>query len=39
MYNDALGEAKYLGILMGATPQAVEDRHRGVYSYEACARD
>lgn len=36
MYNDALqGKAKYLGILMGATPQAVEDRHRGVYSYEA----
>lgn len=36
MYNDCLqGKAKYLGILMGATPQAVEDRHRGVYSYEA----
>jgi hypothetical protein len=36
MYNDALqGKAKYLGIIMGATPQAVEDRHRGVYSYEA----
>ncbi len=36
MYNDALqGKAKYLGILMGATPQALEDRHRGIYSYEA----
>ena len=36
MYNDALqGKARYLGILMGATPQALEDKHRGVYSYEA----
>ncbi|WP_295729543.1 ATP-binding protein [uncultured Limosilactobacillus sp.] len=36
MYNDALqGKAKYLGVLMGATPQAIEDRRRGVYSYEA----
>ncbi|MFR0599948.1 ATP-binding protein [Lactobacillus equicursoris] len=36
MYNDAMqGKAKYLGILMGATPQAIEDRRRGVYSYEA----
>lgn len=36
MYNDALqGKAKYLGILMGATPQAIEDKRRGVYSYEA----
>ena len=36
MYNDALqGKAKYLGIIMGATPQAVEDRRRGIYSYEA----
>lgn len=36
MYNDTLqGKAKYLGILMGGTPQAIEDRHRGVYSYEA----
>lgn len=36
MYNDTLqGKAKYLGILMGATPQAVEDKRRGVYSYEA----
>ena len=36
MYNDTLqGKAKYLGILMCGTPQAVEDRRRGVYSYEA----
>ena len=36
MYNDALqGKARYLGILMGATPQAMEDKRRGVYSYEA----
>ncbi|WP_300942451.1 ATP-binding protein [Faecalibaculum rodentium] len=36
MYNDTLqGKAKYLGIIMGATPQAVEDRRRGVYGYEA----
>ena len=36
MYNDALqGRSKYLGIIMGATPQALEDRRRGIYSYEA----
>ncbi len=36
MYNDTLqGKARYLGILMGATPQAMEDKRRGVYSYEA----
>lgn len=36
MYNDTLqGKAQYLGILMGATPQAIEDKRRGVYSYEA----
>ena len=36
MYNDALqGKAKYLGIIMGATPQALEDKRRGIYSYEA----
>ena len=36
MYNDALqGKAKYLGLIMRATPQAIEDRRRGVYSYEA----
>lgn len=36
MYNDTLqGKAHYLGIIMGATPQAVEDKRRGVFSYEA----
>ncbi|MBQ9065893.1 MAG: ATP-binding protein [Blautia sp.] len=36
IYNDTLqGKARYLGILMGATPQALEDRRRGIYSYEA----
>ena len=36
MYNDTLqGKAHYLGIIMGATPQALEDKRRGVYSYEA----
>ena len=36
MYNDTLqGKARYLGIIMGATPQAMEDKRRGVYSYEA----
>ena len=36
MYNDTLqGKARYLGILMGATPQTMEDKRRGVYSYEA----
>lgn len=36
MYNDTLqGKARYLGILMGSTPQALEDKRRGIYSYEA----
>lgn len=36
IYNDALqGRARYLGILMGGTPQAVEDQRRGLFSYEA----
>lgn len=36
MYNDTLqGKARYLGVVMGATPQAIEDKRRGVYSYEA----
>ncbi len=36
MYNDTLqGKAKYLGFLMGSTPQALEDHRRGIYSYEA----
>ena len=36
MYNDTLqGKAGYLGIIMSGTPQCVEDRRRGIYSYEA----
>lgn len=36
MYNDTLqGKARYLGIIMGATPQTLEDSRRGIYSYEA----
>lgn len=36
MYNDTLqGKAQYLGIVMGGTPQCIEDTRRGVYSYEA----
>lgn len=36
MYNDTLqGKAHYLGIIMGGTPQCMEDLRRGVYSYEA----
>ena len=36
MYNDTLqGKARYLGIIMCATPQALEDKRRGIYSYEA----
>lgn len=36
MYNDTLqGKASYLGIIMSGTPQCIEDRRRGLYSYEA----
>lgn len=36
MYNDTMqGKAHHLGIIMCGTPQCVEDRHRGIYSYEA----
>lgn len=36
MYNDTLQcKAHHLGIIMGGTPQSIEDRRRGVYSYEA----
>lgn len=36
MYNDTLqGKAHHLGIIMGGTPQSIEDRRRGAYSYEA----
>ncbi len=36
MYNDTLqGKAKYLGIIMGGTPQCVEDTRKGIFSYDA----
>lgn len=36
MYNDTLqGRARHLGIIMGGTPQCIEDTRRGVFSYEA----
>ena len=36
MYNDTMqGKARYLGIIMGGTPQSIEDVNRGVFSYEA----
>ena len=36
MYNDVLqGKAKHIGFLMGGTPQCIEDKYKGVFSYEA----
>ncbi len=36
MYNDTLqGKVRHLGVIMGGTPQSIEDRRRGVFSYEA----
>lgn len=36
MYNDTLqGKARHIGIIMGGTPQSIEDQRRGIYSYEA----
>ena len=36
MYNDVMqGKASHLGIIMGGTPQCVEDTRRGIFSYEA----
>ncbi len=36
MYNDTLqGKAHHLGIIMGGTLTSIEDRRRGVFSYEA----
>lgn len=36
MYNDALqGKASHIGFLIGGTPQCIEDRYKGVFSYEA----
>jgi hypothetical protein len=36
MYNDVLqGKARHIGFLLGGTPQCVEDKYRGLFSYEA----
>ncbi|MCL1842524.1 MAG: ATP-binding protein [Defluviitaleaceae bacterium] len=36
IYNDVLqGKAKHIGFLMGGTPQCIEDKYRGIFSYEA----
>jgi hypothetical protein len=36
MYNDVLqGKASHIGFLMGGTPQCIEDKYRGIFSYEA----
>ncbi|MBD5111056.1 MAG: ATP-binding protein [Ruminococcaceae bacterium] len=36
MYNDCMqGKSSHLGIIMGGTPQCIEDTRRGVFSYEA----
>lgn len=36
MYNDVLqGKAKHIGFLIGGTPQCIEDKYRGMFSYEA----
>ena len=36
IYNDVLqGKASHIGFLMGATPQCVEDKYKGIFSYEA----
>lgn len=36
MYNDVLqGKASHIGFLLGGTPQCIEDKYRGIFSYEA----
>lgn len=36
MYNDVLqGKANHIGFLMAGTPQCLEDKYKGVFSYEA----
>ena len=36
MYNDTLqGKASHIGFLMGGTPQCIEDKYKGIFSYEA----
>lgn len=36
IFNDTMqGKAQHLGVILGATPQMVEDNRRGLFSYEA----
>jgi hypothetical protein len=36
IFNDTMqGKAKYIGFILGGTPQSITDIRRGVYSYEA----
>ena len=36
MYNDILqGKANYIGMIMGGTPECMEDTRTGIFSYEA----
>ncbi len=36
MYNDTLqGKASHIGFFLGGTPQCIEDKYKGVFSYEA----
>ena len=36
IYNDVLqGKAQHIGFLIGGTPQRIEDKYKGVFSYEA----
>ena len=36
IYNDVLqGKASHIGFLMSGTPQCIEDKYRGIFSYEA----
>lgn len=36
IYNDVLqGKAQHIGFLIGGTPQCIEDKYKGVFSYKA----
>lgn len=36
IYNDVLqGKAQHIGFLIGGTPQCIEDKYKGMFSYEA----
>jgi hypothetical protein len=36
LYNDIMqGKAQHLGVIIGGTPQSIEDTRRGIFSYEA----